>query len=103
MERKAEEAQGFLGAEATECSLLQLRLFSESCRNRDELIWQEDPVREHNSAEITRKQFCLNSSHKHHHNFRPDQIAYKEQTLLHAIIVQLSEKSHSSSLLYSVF
>ena len=61
----------------------------------DELIWQVDPVREHNSAEITRKQFCLNSSHKHHHNFRPDQIAYKEQTLLHAIIVQLSEKSHS--------
>ena len=72
----------------------------------DELIWQvETQMKEYNSAEKwTRKQFCLNStSHKHHHNFRPDQIAYKEQTLLHAIIVQLSEKSHSSSLLYSVF
>ena len=54
LERKAVEAQGVLGAEATECSLLQLRLFSKSCRNMDELIWQVDLVREHYSAEITR-------------------------------------------------
>ena len=43
------------GHEAAECSLLQLRLFSKSCRNMDELIWQVDPVREHNSAEIAHK------------------------------------------------
>ena len=85
------------GHEAAECSLLQLLFIQQiSCRNMDELIWQvETQMKEYNSAEKwTRKQFCLNStSHKHHHNFRPDQIAYKEQTLLHAIIVQLSEKS----------
>ena len=72
----------------------------------DELICQvETQMKEHNPAEMwTRKQFCLNStSHKHHLNIRPDQIAYEEQTLLHAIIMQLSKKSHFSSLIYSVF
>ena len=56
LERKAEDAHGVLGPRSRRMQFVATSFIQQIlCRNMDELIWQVDPVREHNSAEIAHK------------------------------------------------
>ena len=88
---------GLTKAAVIECSLLQLCFIQQIfCRRRRVNMAKTIRSRAHNSEQKwLATNSALNSSHKHIiiTTLRPDQIAFKEQTLYTHIIVQLSAKS----------